>query len=111
MRRRPSISRGSRGSRPHGKGSGGVSQGEREGQPTQAVSRSPAPDRLQDSDHCQACWRFCRLAARGEEDGELSVVIDVPETVGHLYVHVPVWERGTGNPLGFFRDRIGSLGM
>jgi hypothetical protein len=48
---------------------------------------NPAPDgirslaigeafgKLEDRDQCQACWRFGRLAAPGEEGRELPVVV------------------------------------
>jgi hypothetical protein len=51
------------------------------------------------------------LAAPGEESRELRVVVERAEMVGHLHIEVAAWKRGTGHPLGFFRDRIGSVRM
>jgi len=66
---------------------------------------------LEDRDQGQARWGLCGLTARWKERCELRVVIDGAETVSHLPVDVPGRERGTGHPLGFFRERIGGLGM
>jgi hypothetical protein len=38
-------------------------------------------------------------------------MIEMTETVDDLHIVVATWERGTGYPLGVFRDWIGSLGM
>jgi hypothetical protein len=43
--------------------------------------------------------------------GKLCVVIDVPEMVGYLNIHVPMRERGMGHPLGVFRNWISGLGV
>ena len=67
--------------------------------------------KLEDRGQRQARWRLCGLAARREERRELRVVVDGAETVGDLHIDVPARERGTGHPLGFFRDRIGGLGV
>lgn len=67
--------------------------------------------KLEDGGQGQARWRLCGLTARREERRELRVMVDGAETVGHLHVDVPARERGTGYPLGFFRDRIGGLRM
>jgi hypothetical protein len=66
---------------------------------------------LEDGSQCQARGRLCGLPTRREERRELRVVVEGAETVGHLHVEVPARKRGTGNPLGFFRDRISGWGM
>jgi hypothetical protein len=67
--------------------------------------------KLEDGDQCQARRRFCGLAARRKEGGELRVMVDSAKAISHLHIHVPVWECGMGHPLGVFRDRIGSVGV
>jgi hypothetical protein len=65
--------------------------------------------KLQDGGEREACRGFCRLAAHREERGELRVMVDISKPVGHLHVDIAMWERGTGNALGFFRDRRSGL--
>jgi hypothetical protein len=36
-------------------------------------------------------------------------MVERVEMVGHLYIEVAMRERGTGHPLGFFRNRIGGV--
>ena len=67
--------------------------------------------KLEHGDQSQARRCFCGLTAPREERRELRVLVDSAETVGYLHVEVPARERGTGNTLGFFRDRIGGLGV
>src|SRR5687768_16579224 len=67
--------------------------------------------KLEDGGQSQAGWRLYGLPVRREERRELGVVVDGAETVGDLHVDIPPRKRGTGNPLGVFRDRICGLGM
>jgi len=67
--------------------------------------------KLQNSGEREACRGFCRLATPREERGELGVVVDGAESVSHLHIGVPAPERGTGHPLGVFRDRIAGFGV
>jgi hypothetical protein len=67
--------------------------------------------KLKDRGQRQTRRRFGGLAACGEKHREPCVVVDGAETVGDLRIDVPARERGTGNPLGFFRDWIGGLGV
>src|SRR5215831_16418908 len=66
---------------------------------------------LEERGERQTRQRFRRLAAAWEEGAELHVVIDGAETVGYLHGEVPPRERRPRHPLGFFRDRIGGLGL
>ncbi len=67
--------------------------------------------KLQDGSEREAGRGGCRLAAPREECGELGVVVDGAEPVSHLHIDVAVRERGTGHPLGVFRDRIVGFGV
>jgi hypothetical protein len=67
--------------------------------------------KLEERSQRQARRCFCGLTAPREERCELRVLVDSAKTVGHLHVEVPARERGTGDPLGFFRDRIDGLGV
>src|SRR5262249_30383334 len=67
--------------------------------------------KLEDRDQCQTRRGFSGLAACGEERRELCVVVEWAKVVSYLHVEVPTRERGTGHPLGVFRNRIGGVGV
>jgi hypothetical protein len=46
------------------------------------------------------------LATRGEEGGELRILIDDAERVSDLHVRVAAGEGGASHSLGFLRDLI-----
>jgi hypothetical protein len=41
----------------------------------------------------------------------LYLGLDGAKAISDLHIHVPVWEGGTGHPLGVFREWIGRVGM
>src|SRR5215831_18167663 len=67
--------------------------------------------KLEDGDQCQTRRRFCGLATRRKEGGELRVLVDGAEAISHLHINVAVWEGRTGHPLGVFRDWIRRVGV
>src|SRR5262249_2997318 len=67
--------------------------------------------KLEDGGQRQACRRFSGLATHREQGRELCVLVDSPELIGHLYVDIPMRERGPGNALGFFRYCVDGVGV
>ena len=67
--------------------------------------------KLEDRGEGQPGRRLCRLAARREERGELRIVVDGAEPVGHLHIDIAMGKCGMGNALGVSRNQIAGMGV